>query len=586
MLKGKISGLIAIASVLTVMWAVQASAQANKCVGGKCEKPPEQKMPAGIPPAAFEFLNVNGGEVEAAVGAARLFAKYASGGEVLDFATIQAIESDNRKKEADSAVRDAAKYGLTQDTPLTRETLQTKVAAILEEGGYERLLGADKFAVLVAGHVRGFMAADADNDGRITADEVWQAVWAGADNQRRTQETRKLERLLTLDTDGDAKLTAEEARAVMQAAFRYVDANKDGTIDDSEKTTLRKYQNEAERAARGVLNSPRCALPPAEGGEKIFALRGGMGSDSGMDISGAGKVTGIIDVVIAPDAPLSYLVLSGSNAIWRISGDTSKLRHVAVLGFIGGHGKIAAGVMGVSADEVSFHEVRDCVPDHTDGDGYESAAEAALRDGLQQLLGRAPDGVLARGRAAGYGDAYLTAAGLSHKKKDAPAAMPAPQGFDAYMWEHLVVPYAGGRLEWVAAESVVSPAPARKYKIYPHVYGFAQLVHDGVLEYRDLKRVMLLVQGEKYPEPKMRLTEQEAAGYASEKVKLRQQEFDFFLRKDLDFVPMDLMPQVPVYIHVPRSMLMPITDFMDATTMCRHPDYAGDDVWVITRRCS
>lgn len=84
-----------------------------------------------------------------------------------------------------------------------------------------------------------FSRADADRDGKLTVSEIRTLIPAGAGGNRTARPSREqLQRLRSIDRNGDRAIDAGEFSAIGEGLFSRIDANRDGAITPNEAGEL------------------------------------------------------------------------------------------------------------------------------------------------------------------------------------------------------------------------------------------------------------------------------------------------------------------------------------------------------------
>ncbi len=338
----------------------------------------------------------------------------------------------------------------------------------------------------VAAHVRNMLAElerrkgpnspDRDGNGSLSRDEIVSpASSQGAGSSHHRQASLRaagFAQLMTLDTDGDGRLTAAELAAQLQRQFAVIDRDGDGRISTDEHAAAAPLL----RHARMILETDVCPIPgpPLAPGTQAFAIGAARGAQlSTLSIAGQDQASTIIDVVIEPgDEPLYALLFADAPVIWRITGDSARAERIVVFsGRANDAGQPLAAVTGVPAEQVSFAEPGCIVPQRigNQGRGYS--------EDLKVLIG-ATSGVRAKALyVIGGATAFSMPAMTTQPARGTP---PAPAGFDADQWWWGLGEWPRG-LDTPDANALISPAPTETYRVLPGAMGLAQLITAGTI---------------------------------------------------------------------------------------------------------
>jgi hypothetical protein len=337
-------------------------------------------------------------------------------------------------------------------------------------------------------------AADLDNDGRVTRDEI-AALAQQPETQSRNdsdflsgfdrngdgiidfEETRRgaaerleqgpqhltiLANLLALQPGRDGRLTRSEAQARAEKAFDLVDANHDTSLSQEELEPL--------QAAIRVAALPPCPLPKADKNLQVVLFSAYEGEAiSTATVGGQDVDTHVISVVIEPGKEKLYLILAAHGpTIWRLSGAVDRVAMAAVSSST--HAS-ANGVTGIDRDRVAFLSRGGC-PGYVDAKNPREGEVA--RGMVRKAIGRAPD---VANSVYGVTEVRLPSAMVAAIPGTPPAP---PAGFDPALWQAALHFNPGGLLA-VDPASVVADTPAQAYNVLPAEFGLAQQVGNGTL---------------------------------------------------------------------------------------------------------
>lgn len=393
----------------------------------------------------------------------------------------------DRSRKAQIATQVAGRYlryDLDGDGAVSREEVET---LLLAKSG-QRLEGAardvaEQMKQSVKRHADKLFDADPNADGRIEPHEfaVIAERQSGANNQRQNNHSNTAAVLLSLDPDGDGKVTQAEALTLIGSAFQGV------TIVPPKR-----------RSAANQVPAPSCKAPQRPEGAKVVLVGAYEGSGvSSVSVAGQDAETSTAKLMVEPgDEPLFLVLTSYKPMVWRLHGHTGRVGHVVVAGRLLQDGKIAAGVTGLSRDKVSFVPSHECLPYFYK---FGDLSEARARGATTKLVGGKPDRTLGiyglhelslpsgehvKPAKRRYGDGYTIV--TVDENTDAAARSSAvkflegPSAPDALKGELLRFNPAG--VVAMSANAVVSDAKAADYVVLPQEAGLVQLVNSGALE--------------------------------------------------------------------------------------------------------
>ena len=332
--------------------------------------------------------------------------------------------------------------------------------------------------------ISGFMKADIDGNGIISLSEM--STLDEKNSTRRTRRLDEFEDLLKLDPNKDGKLTVQELEKIARETFDKIDINKDGIASVDELKPLMKM-----RQANLVTRIPRenCSIPAATADEDVVFLGAYEGITlTNISVAGQEAETNIIPVTIEKGTRKIYLVTSAfSPVIWHISGDTSRISHVALAGRAMEPGtdnndagssneKINVGITGVAKEKVTFHRARDCGL----GSAYEADPQRLkyTQITLKGLLGKEPALTEAQ---YGMSSAQIYDDKITLVERSAiPQSQQSLPHADNDAWQKQLFFIPGGIIN-LKKRDVVSDAPAVEYEVLPKWAGIAQLLHSGAI---------------------------------------------------------------------------------------------------------
>jgi hypothetical protein len=284
----------------------------------------------------------------------------------------------------------------------------------------------------------------------------------------RSRFIRILQEYLEYDPDKNGTLTKYETADLAGKAFDTLDADHDGQLAGQERLVL------ASLAKSAAFRAACTAKAPAPD-EKLVVVSGEEGRlISTVSLAGQDRTTTAASIVIAPGKEKIYLVAAQDRPmIWLVSGDVKRVTNMAVAGTVNDEsGRIEAGVVGLPAGKVSFHDRQTCLP--AVGTPLTSLdKEGAARD-LIWFFHRNADVLDGRIRMFGM---KLDGNTLSFIPDEKQTEVPA--GFDPQTWQAFITNYDG--VIDLTKAPVVSDETAEPYEILPGYAGLAQLVARGMV---------------------------------------------------------------------------------------------------------
>ncbi len=417
-----------------------------------------------------------------------------------DYESIQQLGEAKRRA---SFLRQWIERDLNGDGDVSRAELEIVFAHharnVAKRNRSEVDLNPEQVAKIAADKVAEALVGDADKDGIVTYQEMLELA---ANQPTRRRPTRKANRPipLSLDADGDGRVSEDEYGSAIDRAMGVIDSDGDGEISEAEKTALtarlnenRKRVNEIRRLQRIEAKNREiaeaCQFPAVlEDAEIVFVSAYEGAALSTLAIGGDDAEVTVIDVRIEPgEVPLYVLVSSHDAVLWRFSGALDRVIQVAANSTRRlPSGAARVGVTGVAAERVHFANQRQCLGYLTDpGKDRNAAATVGM---VRFLLGRPADHL-----ASAYELAAVSLPGGEFSDASAYSGK-----VDLYLngpgevvWRETKVYYPGGL---VATEigSVVSPAPAGPYGVLPTTAGLAQLLDAGLLRIAKTSSVFIV----------------------------------------------------------------------------------------------
>lgn len=219
------------------------------------------------------------------------------------------------------------------------------------------------------------------------------------------------------------------------------------------------------------MDQPQATLPLVAANDEVIVF-GTYEADaiSASTIAGQDGVTQTARVVIEPGESPLYIILTSYEAlIWRFEGEVSRVRQVVLLGWT------PHGVTGISAPRVADLTGTGKLFGYFDS--VDSPEAAALRDAVEELLGRPIDVM-----AGEYSVGTVSLPSATVAESIPPASV--PPGLDPSVY-WLGTWYNPGGIVDIEPSLVVSTSSAEAYEVLPEGFGLAQLVATGAVEARE-----------------------------------------------------------------------------------------------------
>lgn len=351
--------------------------------------------------------------------------------------------------------------------------------------------------------IRKFMAADVNQDGRITWDEAIELAKKQPDHPRPTVYglSANVSQLLTLAPAGKTAITFAEIDEAATALFRKVDADNNGTISLDELQASRNslIQANAQASLQRTIDTPRvvCDVPKASDAAKLILL-GAYQTESlsNVTLGSQDEVVGVGNVVVEPGSdPLYIAIATYQPTIWRFYGATERVERVVVVSngaqpISATHKPVSlAGVVGVPAERTSFPQAAGCLRYFNVTPSTESAIAGGA---IKAAAGRTPDVIAGKyamiafnvpsGKVESTGQVHsgglqIVQGGTTFRLENGKMSVVKPdqnvdQTFDRY--------HPGGVVA-IDAKNVVASAKAEPYEVLPQEAGLSQLVKSGAL---------------------------------------------------------------------------------------------------------
>lgn len=362
------------------------------------------------------------------------------------------------------------------------------------------------------------LAADLDNDGNVTRDEIKRVLQIGRSHGMMG------DLFLQFDTNLDDTVSAEELALGIKAATegrqsrgqdrsilfgQLIDFDADGQItteelDRAAAALSLKFApiagetrvTPAKKAAPAAGDSRPCGIPKPSDRALVQVVTGYEGDAlANVSIGGQDRVTETAELVIEPgDKPIYLVVSSFELIIWRVVGAVDRVERIVVQSGVGSSDIRIGAVTGVPADRVTFVAAEACFKS-----GWESGRARNVADALRSNLGRDIDGVFADYTLASV--ALPSGKGKSVKKRrgevdvvisggkrylltedgvtEVPTSEPGKEG-DALKQE--MDRFHPGGVVTFDPKAVVSAHPVEPYAVLPQEAGLRQLIDQGLIE--------------------------------------------------------------------------------------------------------
>ena len=351
--------------------------------------------------------------------------------------------------------------------------------------------------------VRKFMAADVNQDGRITWDEAIELAKKQPEYPRQTTYglSAGISQLLALAPAGKSAITFSEIDEAATALFRRVDSDNNGTISLDELQAARNslIQANANAALQRTIETPRvvCDVPKASDAAKLILL-GAYQTESlsNVTLGSQDEVVGVGNVVVEPGPdPLYIAIATYQPTIWRFYGATERVERVVVVSNgtqpdrATRNAVSLAGVVGLPAERTSFPQATGCLRYFHATPSTESAIASGA---IKAAAGKAPDVVSGKYAMIAFnvpsgkvestgqvrsGGLQIVQGGTTYRVENGKISVVKP---DQNVEQSLDRFHPGGVVT-IDAKIVVASAKAEPYEVLPQEAGLSQLVKSGVL---------------------------------------------------------------------------------------------------------
>jgi len=342
---------------------------------------------------------------------------------------------------------------------------------------------------LNAQEIRNLMAADADNDGRITWNEAIefakkQPYYVRGATSGLAASARQL---LPLATDGKTSVSLLDIEAAAAATFAAVDTDGNGTISLDELATARSQANRQRSEEQTRLD---CGMPAASEKSKVVLL-GSHGAEalSSVAIGTQDDITGVGTINVEPgDEPIYLVIASYQPIVWRFYGAVERIERLVLTGFNKNDPKSLplAGVTGLPVDRVTFARQSGCIGFFTEVPSIDAAKAAGV---VKRQAGKDVAVSAGRFKVAGFGvpsgkvdviDIHRPGAETARTTVKGDAGNIQVQAATGNLEREFLRSTPGGLIE-IDAKNVVASATAEPYEVVPQEAGLIQLMKSGAL---------------------------------------------------------------------------------------------------------
>jgi Ca2+-binding EF-hand superfamily protein len=333
----------------------------------------------------------------------------------------------------------------------------------------------------------------------------------------------RVRQLIALSRSGDARLTLAQFEALGAEQFRAADADNNGTISQDELNAFRRRQLEEARqkaeAAREAKTEAECVMPKASDAAKVVVLSARRAEAlSRVALGSQDVVTGTGEIRIEPgDEPLYIVVITDEPTIWRVSGAVDRVERLVGAGLSNMAARARVSVLagtitlgapavepkkmdatpliafsGVPAERVSFVARTTCFKPFIEARSTDAAVSVAL---VRRHGGKAPSVVVGRYNVgafvvpsgtirSGYDDktqprlTIIKEFGTVTLRGDTNGVVVQTGPVD--LDEDLARSRPGGIVE-VDEKAVVAAAPVVRYDLLPGLAGLMQLQNSGAI---------------------------------------------------------------------------------------------------------
>lgn len=415
-----------------------------------------------------------------------VFLQWSTDGLTISEKSIADKEAIQRAQQRAQKISQWAQLDLDGDGVATRPEIE--IALRTKAGQPMHMRGVsptpEQLAQSLSRLVTEALAADRNGDGQITLAEAIAAAEEKIGNRSgraRSQRQAAASDVFSLDSDGDGTVTLAEFESALARLYKQVDTDGDGKISSDEANAMQRRMNEAREAALAeeklAQKAAACGFPRAAPASKVLLVGTYEGAGIANVIIGQRRgETGVVDIRIEPGNESLHLVLTSFRpTIWRFSGVTERVAQATIAANAADDKSPGSGVIGLATARVFVAKVARCLGAFTE-ERSKDAVDA--RNALMQLIGKAADIVSAR-----YTTVALALPSGNHDDNSSlPGALPLPtSGPGLGFWQTFQNRYRKGVID-IDPVSVVATTPARKLDVLPADAGIAQFLDTGALE--------------------------------------------------------------------------------------------------------
>ena len=420
-------------------------------------------------------------------GALKRFSELDIDGNGFEQSDIDLYLLKDRARIRSVAIAAWAKNDLNADGTVSRDELERLFARAsrqyLRGNGIVIKPSAEQVRQALDALVKNALGADIDNNGVLTLYEVMAASDAGytAPNNAYTFTNQ----MLSFDANQDGRVPQDEFEKVLDGFMDWVDVDKNGTIDSTERGVFVRSYQAANRATytetvrvreerERAKDSETCGRLEVPDGVSTVVVGGYEGKAlSTVRIGNEGNVTSVIDLKVGIGFGKIFLMLdSYHSVIWRISGQTHRIAGVGIDAEV-------AGVIGIPEENVQYFNGQDCALDIWKHSGTRGTGEALL---LTSVLGREPDVIISGYELGGIKIPSGVALQEYHYSNVlSPLTSLAGRKVEADMLR-----FNPGGIVKISPETVASRTQVSTYEMLPQEAGLARLAELGAIQPAEL----------------------------------------------------------------------------------------------------
>jgi Ca2+-binding EF-hand superfamily protein len=346
---------------------------------------------------------------------------------------------------------------------------------------------------LITQEIRNLMAADADNDGRITWNEAIEFAKKQPYYERGATSglAESARQLLPLATDGKTSVSLLDIEAAAAATFAAVDTDGNGTISQDELAAARSHANRQRSEEQTRLD---CGMPAASEKSKVVLL-GSHGAEalSSVAIGTQDDITGVGTINVEPgDEPIYLVIASYQPIIWRFYGAVERIERLVLTTTLTGFNKNdpkslpLAGATGLPVDRVTFARQSGCIGFFTEVPSIDAAKAAGA---VKRQAGKDVAVSAGRLKVAGFRvpsgkvdviDIHRPGAEIARTTVKGDAGIIPVPAATGNLEREFLRSTPGGLIE-IDAKNVVASTTAEPYEVVPQEAGLIQLMKSGAL---------------------------------------------------------------------------------------------------------